>query len=413
MHELTCSRIEKRNKLYASLTQLIREKSFTFVLILRFSAVPGHIVTAVSASAGANLLSYSAAAFLTLPKQLVLVYLGTAFGTHNQKDVIISWCATVATFLATIVAAIYIYYHMRMIIKRGGASRLPVGDIDAETGGDWASVEVHGAAGVGAGVRLEMEEAGGGRRSIDVILGPHAAAQRQLQLANSPLRASNRPRALTRTRSLPGPITEDEMRTWLTQIDTALMTTTGAAGPAMDEKPRFSGDEDAFLGATSRAENGELDPIPYSQTMLLAPPAFTVLPPDTPPVTMVPLLPDLAHEHIYPLPASARDSLALPPSTDAGAAAGTRPTSAAGSVAASPPVSGTVPVILLTQTYTPARSRADSLRGTVSLDIERPRFENELDDVGELGQLGPRASAAARGRTRGESSAALLGRPRL
>ena len=47
------AKLEKSNQLYASLTQLIREKSFMFVLVLRFSAVPGHITTAVSASAGA------------------------------------------------------------------------------------------------------------------------------------------------------------------------------------------------------------------------------------------------------------------------------------------------------------------------------------------------------------------------
>ena len=52
-------RFEKKNRLYWSLTQLIREKSFTFVLILRFSAVPGHIVTAVSAARHKCLASIS------------------------------------------------------------------------------------------------------------------------------------------------------------------------------------------------------------------------------------------------------------------------------------------------------------------------------------------------------------------
>lgn len=61
------AKFEKKNKLYSSLTQLIREKTFMFVLILRFSAVPGHITTAVSASANANFWSYLLAAFLTLP----------------------------------------------------------------------------------------------------------------------------------------------------------------------------------------------------------------------------------------------------------------------------------------------------------------------------------------------------------
>jgi len=361
------------------------------VLILRFSAIPGHIVTAVSASAGANFVSYSAAAFLTLPKQLVLVYLGTSFGSHSKKDTVISWCATAATFAGTVIAAVYIYYQMRIVIRRGGASRLPVGDPrDSTTGGsDWADIEVHGARGVGAGVRLEMEEEGVGRRSVDVILGPHArAAQRQQQLATrgSPLRHSRTP---ARTRSLPGPITEGEMRTWLTQIDTALLTTTGHAPTApaivvMDEKKGISDDDLAAAGpTTSRADLGELEPMPYSSTVLL-PPAVTMTPASPP--TQPAALPQLAAEHVYPYPA---DAHLTPPNN-------TTPSS-------SRPVSGTIPAILLTPTYTPARSRADSLRGTVSLDIERPRFDNEITEEGP--------APAARGRSRGVSSAAFMGRP--
>jgi uncharacterized membrane protein YdjX (TVP38/TMEM64 family) len=53
---LTRDRFEKQNKLYWSLTQLIREKSFMFVLVLRFSAVPGHITTAVSDASSRHLL---------------------------------------------------------------------------------------------------------------------------------------------------------------------------------------------------------------------------------------------------------------------------------------------------------------------------------------------------------------------
>ncbi|OXG15113.1 hypothetical protein C367_05778 [Cryptococcus neoformans Ze90-1] len=112
------AKFEKKNRLYAALTQLIREKSFMFVLILRFSAVPGHITTAVSASAGANFWSYLLAAFLTLPKQWTIVYLGKAFGTTNRTNTIVSVLTTVLTILATAVAAVYIYYQMRLVIRR-------------------------------------------------------------------------------------------------------------------------------------------------------------------------------------------------------------------------------------------------------------------------------------------------------
>lgn len=108
-----------KNKYYATLVQLIREKSFYFVLVLRFSAIPGHITTAISASAGANLFSYCAAAILTLPKQLAVVYLGTAFIEKSRKSHYISLLTMFLTVLGTGVAAIYIYYQMRLyIIKR-------------------------------------------------------------------------------------------------------------------------------------------------------------------------------------------------------------------------------------------------------------------------------------------------------
>lgn len=390
-------RYEKRNKLYASLTQLIREKSFTFVLILRFSAIPGHIVTAVSASAGANLLSYSAAAFLTLPKQLILVYLGTSFGTHSKKDTIISWLATAATFIGTLIAAGYIYYQMRIVIRRGGASRLPVGDPRDETAGsNWEDVEVSGAGGVGAGVRMEIEDIGHSRRSVDVILGPHArAAQRQKQL-QSPVAPNRQPRGLVRTRSLPGPISEDEMRTWLTQMDTALMTTTDSGTPQVrvtepfDEKATHITDDDlANAGPTiSRVEQGELEPIPYSSTLFLSPPALAASNPTCPRVPS-PGLTDLAHEHVYPAPADAPSHPSRPPS-------------------------GTLPAILLTPTYTPARSRADSLRGTVSLDIERPRLSGrEIAQDSDMYAVAHGARRPNLSRTRGESSVGLLGRPNI
>jgi hypothetical protein len=57
-------RFQAKNRYYRALTQLIREKSFLFVLVLRFSAVPGHITTALSASAGAHFFSYCMAAIL-------------------------------------------------------------------------------------------------------------------------------------------------------------------------------------------------------------------------------------------------------------------------------------------------------------------------------------------------------------
>lgn len=332
-------KFERKNKLYAALTQLIREKSFTFVLILRFSAVPGHIVTAVSASAGANVWSYLAAAFLTLPKQFTITYLGTSFGTHSKKDTIISWSATIATFIGTIVAAVYVYYQMRLLFRNGRmADDLPHGDPRLPAG--WADVEADGARGVGGGMRVDYEDEGHVRRSVDVIFGPHARLAAEKRYRPSPLGGGRTP---GRSRSLPGPITEDEMRSWLAQIDTALLASTATATPSGGNVLEKS------VGAIPEETEPAL-PYSYSQTLLLSPPMQRVSP-----LPAVQGLPDLAHEHIT-----------LDPSHSSEASTGAQGTT-------SRPASGTVPAILLTPTYTPARSRADSLRGTVSLDLERPR----------------------------------------
>lgn len=111
-------RFKEKNRYYAALTQLIREKSFLFVLVLRFSAIPGHITTAISASAGANFLSYCAAAILTLPKQLALVYLGTAFISKSTRSHVVSVVTMLLTLIGTGIAAVYIYYQMRLYLIR-------------------------------------------------------------------------------------------------------------------------------------------------------------------------------------------------------------------------------------------------------------------------------------------------------
>lgn len=55
---------------------------------------------------------------LTHRKQLTIAYLGTAFGSHSRKDTIISVTTTIATLIATVIAAIYIYYQMRLVMLR-------------------------------------------------------------------------------------------------------------------------------------------------------------------------------------------------------------------------------------------------------------------------------------------------------
>ena len=55
------------------------------LVLVRFSAMPGHIVTAIQSTIGVGLWKYGVACFLTLPKQFSIVYLGYVFNQTGQK----------------------------------------------------------------------------------------------------------------------------------------------------------------------------------------------------------------------------------------------------------------------------------------------------------------------------------------
>ncbi|WVQ62105.1 uncharacterized protein L199_000243 [Kwoniella botswanensis] len=198
------AKFEKKNKLYASLTQLIREKSFMFTLVLRFSAVPGHIVTAVSASAGANFWMYLAAAFLTLPKQFTIVYLGKAFGTQSRKNTIISIITTVLTLIGTVVAALYIYYQMRIVMRRNAAMTLPTTIVESET----------------SMTMSEFQDEKRGSTALDTSNNLHA---RRPWLYTNPSTISSVNgsgfRTPTRSWSMPGHMNEEELREWVKEME--------------------------------------------------------------------------------------------------------------------------------------------------------------------------------------------------
>ncbi|WVF70524.1 hypothetical protein IAT40_005314 [Kwoniella sp. CBS 6097] len=191
------AKFEKKNKLYASLTQLIREKSFMFTLVLRFSAVPGHIVTAVSASAGANFWMYLAAAFLTLPKQFTIVYLGKAFGTQSRTNTIVSICTTVLTLVGTIVAAVYIYYQMRIVMRRNAALTLPTVVEDNAT--------------------MTMTEYSDDKRDF-AGTGNNIYARRPWLYSNNSTLSTTGYRTPTRSWSMPGHMNEEELRDWVEEM---------------------------------------------------------------------------------------------------------------------------------------------------------------------------------------------------
>jgi predicted lysophospholipase L1 biosynthesis ABC-type transport system permease subunit len=86
------------------------------VLIIRFSVIPSHISTAVFSTCHVKFWHFAVATFLTLPKQIILVYLGVLL-VQESKDNTINIIVLVITFLITVFAAVYIYWKMRATKK--------------------------------------------------------------------------------------------------------------------------------------------------------------------------------------------------------------------------------------------------------------------------------------------------------
>ncbi|KAF3911192.1 hypothetical protein AA313_de0209810 [Arthrobotrys entomopaga] len=108
---------ERKNLNYACLATVTREGGIFFVFVARLSAIPSHLTTAVFATCGISFWVFLIATILSLPKQLVTVYLGVIInnpsGGHLISDIVLG-----ITFAVTILAAGYIYWQMRKVRPR-------------------------------------------------------------------------------------------------------------------------------------------------------------------------------------------------------------------------------------------------------------------------------------------------------
>ncbi|KAK9779482.1 putative Snare associated Golgi protein-domain-containing protein [Seiridium cardinale] len=105
-------KLERTNLNYAALARVTREGGFWMVFIIRFSIVPSHFSTAVFSTCDVKFWHFAVATFLTLPKQIFIVYLGVllvAQDNNNRTETIV----LVATFAVTIVMGIYIWFKMK------------------------------------------------------------------------------------------------------------------------------------------------------------------------------------------------------------------------------------------------------------------------------------------------------------
>lgn len=254
-----------------------------FVLILRFSAIPGHIVTAVSASAGANYWSYLAAAFLTLPKQFTIVYLGSAFGHKEKKHVIISTATMITTIVVTGVAAVYIYYQMRMVMKRRDkelANSLPVHQ------GDMAMVETSPRASSVSPAWAAAAAADGDDKNLEVYVPELAkdelkglAARRPWLFTNPSMAGSINGNgwnaANTRTWSVPHHMTESELREFRMEMEQSGANTPMVRVGTDDAPPAFGSPftEKSSSSSPTRDRLSPVDQYPPRDWDMLAPPS--------------------------------------------------------------------------------------------------------------------------------------------
>ncbi|WVR06637.1 hypothetical protein IAU60_003669 [Kwoniella sp. DSM 27419] len=111
----TAEKYERKNINYACMAHIVREGGFWLIFAIRLSAIPGHFSTAVFATCGMSIWIFMIATILTLPKQLIVVYLGTHFNNKDQEtktEKIVSYAVVALGFLITIWAAWYIYKKM-------------------------------------------------------------------------------------------------------------------------------------------------------------------------------------------------------------------------------------------------------------------------------------------------------------
>ncbi|QRW04597.1 Golgi apparatus membrane protein TVP38 [Ceratobasidium sp. AG-Ba] len=113
-------KMEKKNPSYACLARVVRDGGFLVAFVVRLSAIPGHFTTAVFSTCGMNIWIFTLAAFCSLPKQFITVYLGvileqSADGTRSTRDTIISDSVLAVTFLITVIAAWWIWREMSRV----------------------------------------------------------------------------------------------------------------------------------------------------------------------------------------------------------------------------------------------------------------------------------------------------------
>ncbi|QRV81721.1 Golgi apparatus membrane protein TVP38 [Ceratobasidium sp. AG-Ba] len=106
-------KVDGRTPRFAALARVIREGGFWVALLVKYSAFPSHITSALFATCGVSFSMFFLVLVLSLPRQLANVYFGVlsaeaARGRNSDEDTILSYTALGVTILLTIIAMILI-----------------------------------------------------------------------------------------------------------------------------------------------------------------------------------------------------------------------------------------------------------------------------------------------------------------
>lgn len=82
------------------------------VFIIRFSIVPSHFSTAVFSTCDVKFWHFAVATFLTLPKQIFIVYLGVLLVAQDQNNKTQNIVLGI-TFVVTLIMGVYIWTRMK------------------------------------------------------------------------------------------------------------------------------------------------------------------------------------------------------------------------------------------------------------------------------------------------------------
>lgn len=230
------------------------------------------------------------------------MYLGQAFGEKSRTNTIISITTTVLTLFATVVAACYIYYQMRLLMRRNARIKpllvVPANGRDAPAWGDLADM-------ASAAALATRRHSTGGVIIISAPAGGHhgaggtasSAAARATSTEISPADvdraiATHIPdeslpkhiRAQLRGWSVPHHMTEEEMREFAEEMrEVAAPMSSSSAPPsaAVPSRQPVFGTSFTSSNRPSQPTPGSFSPAKHLNATRAAPPPFELDPKDS------------------------------------------------------------------------------------------------------------------------------------